>query len=676
MVAQFTKIAGYRRCAWWLCVSLACVVAAHVQADDVYGAEAKVARSIVAAHGEDPTASGTTLSLDGRATPPRSLAEVLRESPGAQVMQTGGMGAHATLSLRGADDNETLVLLHDIPLLTPDGAAFDLSFLPVEWFERIEVLRGAAPAWLNAGAIGGVVRLVAREAERTGASATLSAGSFGSFQAAGSAEVESPQGLSSRSSVMTRGTRGDYPYLALDLPYAHERAAEGRRENAEFLEAHAYQDLTHRTERGKLRMMGLGTLRTGGFPGPGAKPTPQIHRRSERVLTGASYELNKLRFGEAGLLRLQLVAAHAYGRERYSDVYGQLGVSRQTLSDDDRHRVYVRLAASARVRRGLEISLVSSYIYDAYRPENRLAYLPSPTSSRHTLAGALELAWRYRVLGMRGELRPSGRVEVGRAELFGQSMSGAPLRFERAIVAPTARLGAALELTRGVALSGSVGTGLRLPSLYELFGDRAMVLPNPELSPVRSETVDLGVTARRQWGVVHALLEVRAFHQRRFDSIAMYRTAQWQVGHENLSQVSQSGAETGLQLGLGSWLMIYAAHTFLDSSDALGRRLPLRARHVSSLRPEFVFERSTGVLSSVRVSSELFHRSFSFVDLANSAYVEGCLKLAASVAFVLRRARLRMSARVDDLADARCTDVVGYPLPGRSMFFSIGYRES
>src|ERR1700712_2799032 len=99
-------------------------------AEPVVQIEARSERKIAATHSQDPTASGTSIDLTDRVTMPRSLGDVVRESPGAQVVSTGGIGAFSSLSLRGAAGEETLVLLDEIPLSTADGGGLALSLFP------------------------------------------------------------------------------------------------------------------------------------------------------------------------------------------------------------------------------------------------------------------------------------------------------------------------------------------------------------------------------------------------------------------------------------------------------------------------------------------------------------------------------------------------------------------
>lgn len=204
-------------------------------------------RKIAAAHAKDPTAAGTSLDLTDRVTLPRSLGDVVRESAGAQVVSTGGIGAFASLSLRGAASDETLVLLGELPLSTADGGAFDLSLFPAELFAKVNTFRGGAPVWLGSGAIGGVLQLVPHTGKRNRTSASVGAGSFGTYQLASS---------------------DDQTF---------------KLKNADFTETSGVQDLSVPLWGGTLHMVSIGVVRGGGLSGRAAQPTPKVRRASARA---------------------------------------------------------------------------------------------------------------------------------------------------------------------------------------------------------------------------------------------------------------------------------------------------------------------------------------------------------------------------------------------------------
>lgn len=631
-------------------------------------------RAIAATHGLDPTAAGTSLDLLKRVTMPRSLGDVVRESPGAQVISSGGVGAFTSLSLRGAAGEETLVLLDEIPLTTPDGGAFDLSMFPAELFQQVNVFRGGAPVWLGSGAVGGVLQLVPRRADSNGLHAALSAGSFGTYQLNAGSEVSLANGITSHSQLLMRGTQGDYPYVddrGTRFDSSDDRTF--KLKNADYTDSSGFQDVSIPVGRGTLHLLAMGLRRGGGFPGPAAQPTPKIRRESTRAIAAAAYSIEGDDDG-AFARKLQLVASGSFGAERFSDHYGQLGTSRRTDSDNRSFRAFVRSAGSLALTRWLESSVVGSYAYDAYLPFDGFAFPQPSRSARHTAAGAVELAAHGFLGPVRYELRPSARIEWSDTQLAGIHSFSGSYPSDKHVLVPTARVGAVIEPMHGLAISASYATGTRLPAIFELFGDGGLVLPSLALRPVKSTSYDGGVTAKGRHKSYAGSAELRGFWQERRHSIAMYRTAQFQVGHENLSSVHQYGTEGRLSGELIDWVHLSGSATWLHTEDALGNRLPFRPRLLAYARPELRIPLH-GWVQELSFASELWHRGFAFYDTANLAYTSACTKLGFGAALAMFERRVRFSARMDDALDARCTDLVGYPLQGRSVFFTLSFRE-
>ena len=107
-----------------------------------------------------------------------TLAEVLEGRAGVQISRSFN---GSTVRLNGLDSDYVLVLVDGQPLQGRIGGAIDLSRIPVERIERVEILRGAASALYGADAIGGVINIITRQgspgltvAGRLGAGALLS----------------------------------------------------------------------------------------------------------------------------------------------------------------------------------------------------------------------------------------------------------------------------------------------------------------------------------------------------------------------------------------------------------------------------------------------------------------------------------------------------------------------
>ncbi|MCH8882483.1 MAG: TonB-dependent receptor [SAR324 cluster bacterium] len=94
------------------------------------------------------------------------LVEVLRGTPGLDVVQPGGAGSLTSVFIRGAESNHTLVLIDGIPINDPIfNRAVDFADLDLANVERIEIVRGPQSTLYGSNAIGGVINIVTKRGE-------------------------------------------------------------------------------------------------------------------------------------------------------------------------------------------------------------------------------------------------------------------------------------------------------------------------------------------------------------------------------------------------------------------------------------------------------------------------------------------------------------------------------
>jgi vitamin B12 transporter len=108
-----------------------------------------------------------------------SLVELLQRQPGVEIIQNGGPGATSGVFLRGANSNQTLVLIDGVRVASASVGATALEAIPLEQIERIEILRGPASSLYGSDAIGGVIQIFTR---RGGDKTTLTGGAgYGTY---------------------------------------------------------------------------------------------------------------------------------------------------------------------------------------------------------------------------------------------------------------------------------------------------------------------------------------------------------------------------------------------------------------------------------------------------------------------------------------------------------------
>ncbi|MDG2089708.1 MAG: TonB-dependent receptor [Gammaproteobacteria bacterium] len=112
----------------------------------------------------------------------QSLIELLSGQPGMHIAQSGGLGAQASLFMRGTESDHTLVLIDGVQITTGTGASGRLEAIPLDQIERIEIVRGPRSSIYGSEAIGGVLNIITSSAVEPGFSGNLSvtAGTQGS----------------------------------------------------------------------------------------------------------------------------------------------------------------------------------------------------------------------------------------------------------------------------------------------------------------------------------------------------------------------------------------------------------------------------------------------------------------------------------------------------------------
>ena len=96
-----------------------------------------------------------------------SAADLLVRRPGVSVSQNGALGGITNLRIRGAEAEQTLVVIDGVRVGDPSspGGGFDFANLMIGGIDRIELLRGANSLPWGSQAIGGVVSVTTTGAE-------------------------------------------------------------------------------------------------------------------------------------------------------------------------------------------------------------------------------------------------------------------------------------------------------------------------------------------------------------------------------------------------------------------------------------------------------------------------------------------------------------------------------
>ncbi|MEN8548690.1 TonB-dependent receptor plug domain-containing protein [Acinetobacter soli] len=95
-------------------------------------------------------------------SPIASLPDLLMTEAAINMVQSGGYGQSASIFLRGAESDQTLILRDGVRLNSNSSGAAALPFIDTTDIKQIEILKGPASVLYGTDAIGGVVQLVTK----------------------------------------------------------------------------------------------------------------------------------------------------------------------------------------------------------------------------------------------------------------------------------------------------------------------------------------------------------------------------------------------------------------------------------------------------------------------------------------------------------------------------------
>lgn len=106
-----------------------------------------------------------------------TLVELMNKSAGIRVRQGGGLGSNTNIMLNGFQGKSIKMFKDGIPM-DYLGAGYNISAIPVNMLERVEVYKGVLPTNLGADALGGAINMVSRSENNRFAALSYEIGSF------------------------------------------------------------------------------------------------------------------------------------------------------------------------------------------------------------------------------------------------------------------------------------------------------------------------------------------------------------------------------------------------------------------------------------------------------------------------------------------------------------------
>ncbi len=611
----------------------------------------------------EPFVATSRIRRERLEAPALRAADVLRSEAGVQIAETGGLGAPATASIRGASAAQTPVYLGGVRLNDQVGGVVDLSTIPLWLIERVDLYRGNAPSDADELGIGGAIFFEPRRPRAPEVAAGATLGSFGTesgfgYFALGNERAGMLVGASAERAVNDYEVRDDRGTL-----FDSSDDGRTRRKNADS-QLFDFWGLgrINLGERGRLELTLNRVDREQGVPKLVLVPSRSARARLSRSLAA-------------------LTARSWLDAERT-----QLLTLRTSLLDggavlDDPER---------------EIGALSRRTEVTGRRLEQQALLQTPLGARFRLAaggsGSIETLSRTeeteqlaaRASTLRGLLRldfSATRALTLLGVVTTQCRATQPAGDGCGDVEPAGRVGVGARLG-AVSAFVNVSRYQRQPALGELFGVGPLVRGNRDLRPELGVGVDAGARGLWRRGNLRLQAEASAFARRASELVTYARTAQGYVLPINVGEARVLGLELGGGLRAFEHLQADCNVTLLDPRDTTpGRRLdndflPFTSRLVVAPRVLVSSgDLSDAALARADLAVDLTYLSNRFADPAGLIVIPEQTTLGLSGSATWLDGALVSRARLANLLNAERFDIVGYPLPGRSLYVSLEVKQ-
>jgi len=571
----------------------------------------------------------------------RVVSDILRDVPGVAVNRSGPVGSFTQVRIRGAEGNQTLVLIDGIEMNNPAGGSeFDLANLVAADIARIEILRGPQSALYGSDAIGGVINIITKTPQK-GWQGTLRSegGSFATWN-----------------NLVNAGYGAEKFYFSGTLARMNTNGVSVADERAGNAEDDGYTSGTTR-----LKM--------------GFKPLPNLN------FEAVGMEINSQRYSDDSSVNVGAKDSFGWTTEhqRYGLVKGAWSlyggawehVVRAAYGDDGKD--FFNASGS---RTYLSEGTKTKYDYQT----NITFATEGSANAEHTVTLAVEREYDQQFTnssysGLRTVgISSTGYVGEYRVSLWDKLFLSGSLRRDindQLFDNQTTWRGTAAYLHNpwDVRFHGSIGRGIKNPTLYELYGSTATFTGNENLVPEESIGGDFGVEKTLQGGKL--IVDVTLFRNR----FKNYIDGSGNTATNKAGTTRADGMEVTVVAHPRTDFRIDASYTFTDAEDGDGIRLIRRPRHTASINGTYLFnldQRPARFNLGLRYNgtqTDTVYESYSPTRTHTERLQEYTL-LNAGFAWDLRE-NIQLFARGENLLGQNYQDVFGYGTPGRAAYAGI-----
>lgn len=602
-----------------------------------------------------------------------TVADVITAAPGANISIMGGLGDYSEVSLRGSYSNQVQVYIDGMLLNEAIGGAVNLGTIPLTNVESVEVWRSGAPARYGGDDAGGVVNIRTRGIHSARNTFSLGYGSFNSLTAGTVLNI--PAGLSRFLITMDYASSdNDFEYWSDNgTMYNKKDDYRALRNNDEYRSSNLLGKYHRVFGNGMLLEVSDHVLSNKkNLPGQDYKRYSYATFETAKNLFQGKVTVNPLL---SDVLEVQPTFYHIYNHECYKDIDGTVGWGIQdNIYRSNTYNFLIPL--TFKFHKFATFNITSSAQHESFKPEFRLQETAPLSSDREQLgiSGDALLKTSHERLTLTANIRRNRYFSSYAGQPSGFNRETPKSRFHHLT---NTRCGVKVRVVKDIYLQGNYGDITRVPSLYELFGDRGWTLSNPDLKPEKIYRWDAGFRSgllKAGW-LIDGTLECAYFENRFRNLIQWYATDVGIISPENVGGSYVKGKEiiwNGTMLRRftckGNWTFQESKVTREMRKYYRNKQLPNRPKDYGTIKVEYP-------VKNVSLFWMLDHKSSYYLDRANQEHKRypgrSLHDFGIVVSFMNGKTVLTLQGK--NITDVHTFDIQGMPKPGRSYMLTVRY---
>ncbi len=610
----------------------------------------------------------TREEIEKTASSQTDLPEILSQNVGVKINRFGGQGSFCTISIRGSTGSQVNVYLDGVPLNLASTGFVDISGIPLNNIERIEIYRSDSPAFFSSSAIGGTINIVTRDLQNK-AKDELSY-SYGSFGAQKIHFLLNNKWTKLSSLLLFNLTTSSGNFKFYDnngTPYNSKDDEMVNRKNNNLNSFDLITKLNYKQNSRQIELSNYFYQKNQGVPGIDNYQSETAKFNSQRNVTQAAIIKN------SEFINLKSTLYYLYALDSFEDKNGDIGIGR-TDNNNKTDVIGGNILSEFLFPKNKQIlSILLEGKKEFFYPEDKIAKELTNVNIKRT---NYSFVLQDEILVNKNiSFLPLYRYEFIENNFKGElpfMFLNKKLNDDKKYNLNSGRLGLVYLLNQNIKLKSNINKAYRVPNFTELFGLTNTINGNTELIPEENNTTDFGLEFKlEEFALIKkSSYELAYFVNNAKNLIVFEQNSQRTTIAKNVNRALSYGYEFSIHADfqLFSTDLNYTYNDTKDKSNIpyyYNKKLPGRPLH-----------EMTGSLN-VPIKNTLLYLNSNvlgenYLDRANFYKVDKRVTYDFGIKYKFKE-KIKVGLEVKNIRNNQVSDIAGFPLPGRSYNANINY---